>query len=216
MGFFSDVLDMLFPPKCIFCRGFLAKGEEHICAKCIDELPFTKGGETSVKGDYFDVCIAPLKYDGDVRRSLLRYKFKGATQYAEYYGVILGDCIREHFEGKYDLISWVPLSSGRKRSRGYDQAMLLACAAALQLDNVAVETLSKDVEAEAQSGVGGKEQRRANISGAYSVPDPELIEGQRILLIDDIVTTGATLSECARTLLMAGAEAVICAALARA
>ena len=92
--------------------------------------------------------------------------------------------------------------------------MLLACAAALELDSVAVETLRKDVEAEAQSTMGGKDQRKANISGAYSAADHELIAEKRILLIDDIVTTGSTLSECAKTLLLAGADSVVCAALA--
>ena len=63
--------------------------------------------------------------------------------------------------------------------------------------------------------MGSPEKRRANISGAYSVYDRKLIEGKRILLIDDIITSGATLSECARTLRAAGAAEVMCAALAR-
>ena len=66
-----------------------------------------------------------------------------------------------------------------------------------------------------RSGMGSEEKRRANISGAYRVPDPELIEGKRVLLIDDIVTTGSTLSECARVLREAGAQEVLCVTLAR-
>ena len=93
--------------------------------------------------------------------------------------------------------------------------MLLAQAAALELQDVAVSTLDKVRNAEKQSGVGSAEKRRANISGAYRVADAELIQGRRILLIDDIVTTGATLSECARTLLEGGASQVVCATVAR-
>ena len=68
---------------------------------------------------------------------------------------------------------------------------------------------------EKQSTVGSAEKRRANIAGAYRAADPELVQGKRILLIDDIITTGSTLSECARTLREAGAAEVLCAAVAR-
>ena len=87
--------------------------------------------------------------------------------------------------------------------------MLIAMAAALELDDVAVETLKKVVNAAPQSGTGSAEQRRANISGAYECADAELVRGRRILLIDDIITTGATVSECARVLGLAGAESVV-------
>ncbi len=151
-----------------------------------------------------------------MRKSILRYKFKGATGYADSYGKILADCNRQKLSGRYDLISWVPLSAKREKSRGYDQAMLLAYAVALELDDVAVETLRKHTDVLAQSSLVGVEKRRANVSGVYEVIDSELIAGRRVLLIDDVVTTGSTLSECARVLLMAGAEDVVCAALARA
>ncbi|MCF0121107.1 MAG: ComF family protein [Oscillospiraceae bacterium] len=216
MGIFSGLLDVLFPPKCVFCGKCLKKGETSVCSACVSETELLRGSEARQQGEYFDVCVSPLKYDGNVRKSILRYKFKGATNYADYYGALLADCIREQLAGQYDLISWVPLSVDRKKSRGYDQAMLLACAAALTLEDVAVDTLEKRKNVTAQSTMGDREQRKANISGAYSVPDPELIAGKRILLIDDIITTGATLSECARTLLLAGADSVVCAALARA
>ena len=75
--------------------------------------------------------------------------------------------------------------------------------------------LLKVRDAAPQSGMGSAEKRRANISGAYAVPSPELVEGKRILLVDDIITTGATMSECAKTLLLAGADQVMGAAVAR-
>lgn len=213
MSIISAFLDILFPPRCAFCRRVLKSGSELICEHCRSTLPFTSdgGGKT---GDFFSDCVAPLYYEGAVRDSLLRFKFKDATGYSKPYANLLADCIRAHYEGRYDLISWVPLSSGRLRERGYDQAMLLALDTALSLGDVAVCTLEKIVDAAKQSTVGSAEKRRANISGAYRAADAELIAGKRILLIDDIVTTGATLSECARTLLDAGAAEVLCAAVA--
>jgi len=170
-------------------------------------------------GDIFDFCVSPLYYTGVVRRSILRYKFRDAPYYADVYAKLLAECIREckrntGFDISYDLISWVPLSSKRERSRGYDQAMLLAMATALELDEVAVETLKKPYDVQAQSELGGKTERCANISGAFTASDPDIVAGKRVLLIDDVVTTCSTLDECSRILLAAGAAGVVCAALA--
>ena len=214
MGFISLLLDLLFPPKCVFCGKLLDGSDSGFCEKCAKALPFTKnGGEQS--GDFFDTCVSPLYYKDNVRKSILRFKFKGASGNADAYAIILAGCIKEHLSGKYDLISWVPLSRDRANSRGYDQAMLLALGVALRLNDVAVETLKKTLNVPAQSTLADKSARKANISGAYTVADEELIAGKRILLIDDIVTTGTTLAECARMLLTANAESVVCAALAR-
>jgi len=214
MGFLSSLLDLLFPPKCVFCGKVLSRGDEDWCDNCTETLPYTLAGGRQ-EGEYFDFCISPLYYKGVVRKSVLRFKFGGAAAYADAYGKLLADCIREHPDINYDIISWVPLSGKRERSRGYDQAMLLALATALELQNVAVETLKKTADVRAQSELGGRDERRANISGAYEAADPELVDGKCVLLIDDIVTTGATLSECAMVLLSAGAARVVCAALAR-
>lgn len=210
----DNILGVLFPPRCCFCRGFLSTGENGICCACAEKLPFTKGGGAQ-SFDFVKKCAAPFYYEGNVRESLLRFKFKGASVYAGTYGRLLAGCVRECLSGEYDLISWVPLSEKRLRERGYDQAMLIALSMALELSDVAVETLRKDADVAPQSQTGAAEERRANIAGAYSCPDAELVQGRRILLVDDIVTTGSTLSECARTLGRAGAESVTAVCVAR-
>ena len=214
VGFLNGILDLLFPRRCTFCRKLLDKNGTNVCSTCDKELPFTKN-DAEKTGDFFKICISPLYYEGVVRDSVLRFKFKEATGYTKAYGGLMAGCIRGRLAGRYDLITWVPLSEKRRKKRGYDQAMLLAMSVALELDDVAVATLEKHTDVPAQSGVGSDEKRRANISGVYCVPDEELIKGKRILLIDDVVTTGSTLSECARMLLQAGAEEVLCCTLAR-
>jgi len=219
MSFFSTILDLLFPRKCVFCSKVLNKGDEGWCDKCTESLPYADNYGIQ-KGDIFDFCVSPLYYTGVVRRSILRFKFWDAPFYADIYGKILAECIREckgniDLDLNYDLISWVPLSNKRERSRGYDQAMLLAMATALELDDVAVETLVKPRDVRAQSELGDKTERSANIQGAFDASDTELVAGKRILLIDDVVTTCSTLDECSRVLLSAGAAGVVCAALAR-
>lgn len=217
MGVLQTFLDLIFPPRCVFCRKLLGRGENSYCAGCAQNLPYTEKGGAQT-GEHFTICVSPLYYDGVVRDSIHRFKFKDASGYAKGYAQLIADCIRENLGERgerYDFISWVPLSADRLKSRGYDQAMLLAMATALCLDDVAVETLRKHTDVPAQSGVGDREKRRENISGVYEARDPELIADKRILLIDDIVTTGSTLSECALTLLRAGASEVLCATLAR-
>ena len=214
MGFFTPLLDLLYPPRCAFCRKLVPSGET-VCAHCLDTLPYTSGAGGEKHGEFFKVCVAPLYYEKDVRESLHRYKFGEATGYAAAYAPFVADCIRDRLDGQYDLISWVPLSRKRLRERGYDQSKLLAEAIAPLLGGAEVSVLEKRKDVAKQSTMGSAEKRRANIAGAYRVPDPARIAGKRILLIDDIVTTGSTLSECARTLLEADAERVVCAAVAR-
>ena len=215
-GLVSALMDLLFPPRCVFCGKILGAGERDICAACQRGLPWLIEGAAEQKGEFFSRCVSPLRYEGDVRESIHRYKFKGISAYARVYGSLVAQCVRDHLAGEYDLITWVPLSSKRKRERGYDQAFLLAQAAALALDDAAAETLRKTAHTDAQSGIEHEAARRANVMNAYQCTEPSLAAGRRVLLIDDVVTTGATLSECAKVLRIAGAEDVVCATLARA
>lgn len=215
-GFFHYLLDLLFPPRCVFCGKILSAGEKDLCANCQRTLPWLTEGMAEQPGEFFSLCASPLQYRDAVRDSLHRYKFKGQRGYAQAYGRLVAQCVRDHLAGQYDLITWVPLSERRRKERGYDQAMLLAMAVALELDDVAVETLRKPRNTNAQSRITDAEARRANVLGAYETVDPELVRDKRCLIIDDIITTGSTISECARTLRTEGASGVVCATLARA
>lgn len=215
-GPLAALLDLLFPPRCVFCGKILGAGERDLCAACQRSLPWLIEGAAEQKGEFFSKCVSPLRYEGAVRASIHRYKFKGLSAYAGVYGSLTAQCVRDHLAGEYDLITWVPLSPRRKRERGYDQAFLLAQSAALALDDVAAETLRKTIHTKAQSGMEHAAARRGNVMNAYQCTEPSLVAGRRVLLIDDVVTTGATLSECAKVLRIAGAEDVVCATLARA
>ena len=125
-------------------------------------------------------------------------------------------CLRSFSEDVgFDLVTWAPVGRKRRRKRGYDQAYLLAKQACKMLAVEPVRLLKKKSGVTPQSRLDSAERRRANIAGAYKAVNCDLIRNKRILVIDDIVTTGATLSECAKTLLLAGAEDVCCATLAR-
>ena len=137
------LLDLLFPPKCVFCGRLLTSGERDFCARCQRELPWLEGPEAEQTGEFFTLCASPLAYRDQVRDSIRRYKFKGRQGYHKAYGRLVAQCVHDHLDGRWDLITWVPLSDQRRRERGYDQAFLLASAAALELGDVAVETLRK-------------------------------------------------------------------------
>lgn len=211
------LLDLLFPPRCAFCGKLLKEGEKHgLCAVCQRELPWLQGGQAEQKPEFVSLCVSPLRYQDGVRRSIHRFKFYGRREYARAYGRLVAQCVQDHLSGRFDLITWVPISRRRLRQRGYDQAMLLSREAAGELGCQAVCTLQKTRDNPPQSGLTEEAARKANVLGVYAVPDPALVAGKRILLIDDVVTTGATLSECARMLRTYGAADVVCAALARA
>jgi len=216
MGIFDGILSMLFPPRCAFCGKYLTGAEKGVCESCREKFLEGEGEAYHKTGEFFDECVSPLRYKDEIRESFVRFKFKGATGYASAYSKVLAKCIAKNLKGQYDIITWVPISDRREKKRGYDQSMLLAMATALELDDVAVELLRKSVDVPAQSSLPTEEKRRANVCDVYEVTDRDILAGKRILLIDDIVTTGATLSECSRTLLMAGAESVVCAVLAKA
>ena len=125
----------------------------------------------------------------------------------------MAQCAAEHFAGEFDTVTWVPVSRKRLRRRGYDQAGLIAGEAAKLWDTRAVPLLKKTRDTPAQSKKDAA-ARRANVLGAFAPQNEERIKGSRILLIDDVRTTGATLGECAGVLRRAGAAEVVCAVLA--
>lgn len=208
------VLNLLFPAKCPFC-GHVTPGPG-ICDSCQRMLPWIEEGSQvqTLPGEV--PCVSPLWYEGTVRQGLLRFKFGGASGAAETLGGLIAQCAAERFSGEFDIVTWVPVSARRLRRRGFDQAELLARAACRLWNNRTEALLRKTMDNPAQSGLaGGASERRANVLGVYEPVDSMRIIGRRVLLVDDIVTTGATLCECARTLREAGAAAVLCATVAR-
>ena len=216
MKLLDDLLDLLFPPKCPFCQSILETPADPVCPACQKSLPWLVGRAGERKVDFTQGCCSPLAYRGAVREAIHRYKFSGVRAYARPFGLLMAQCVQDRPEMAPELITWAPLSRKRRRERGYDQGELLARAMAKQLGLPAVPTLVKARHTQPQSGLDSAEARRANALGAYAILNGAEVAGRRVLLADDVVTSGATLSECARTLLEAGAECVWCVTLAQA
>ena len=212
MRLLRQLLQLLFPEKCILCRKVLEKGQTDLCKQCRYDNPSYVNRKSSPQ--FLDSFTAVWYYERHVRSSLLRYKFYGARHYAAGYGRLLAMAVREAHPEGFDLLTWIPVSRKRMLRRGYDQVQLIAAAAGRELETAPVPLLKKIRHNPPQSGLRDAAQRRANVLGAYRVLTPEQIAGKRILLLDDVLTTGATASECARVLKTAGAKEVHCAAMA--
>lgn len=214
MKLYHFLMELLFPPKCVLCRRLLKNGELDLCAACRVDGP--EYPNRKIKLPFLDSFAAVWYYEGNVRGSLLRYKFYNARVYSVSYGRILAmKLLREYPEG-FDILTWVPVSRLRRLRRGYDQVELLAKAVGAELGLAPVPTLYKIRNNRPQSRMKDPAARKANVLGAYRVLETADVKGKRVALLDDILTTGATAGECARMLRMAGAKEVHCAAVAAA
>ena len=208
----TRLLNVLFPPKCAMCGIIIKAPREELCPECTRSMPWA--GITVKRGDFHEGAVSSLRYEENVREAILRYKFNGHYWLADVFGELMAETVSMQLAGRFDVITWAPISRKRRRQRTYDQAELLAKAVGKTLDFPVVQCLSKTKHTKTNSSLGDEKERRANVSGVYEALAG--IEGKRILLIDDIYTTGSTLAECAKTLMTAGAESVVCATFARA
>ncbi|MEA4934048.1 MAG: ComF family protein [Lawsonibacter sp.] len=216
MRLWAGVLDLLFPPKCPFCQKILEDSRSILCPACKSSLPWLTGRAAERKVDFSDGCFSPLAYRDRVPEAVHRYKFSGVQAYGIPFGGLLARCIQENLDERIDALTWAPLSRHRLRERGFDQAELLARAAGKELNRPVFPTLCKEKNTQPQSELEESSARRANALGAYALLPGADVRGKRLLLVDDVVTSGATLSECARVLRQSGAEKVWCAAVAQA
>jgi len=208
------MLGLIYPRKCVLCRKILSREETDLCHTCRAEAPEYVQRKRNIP--FVANWTAMWYYSGMVRASIHRFKFGNARSYAQVYGRGIAMRVLSDFPDTVDAVTWVPVSLRRKLSRGYDQSQLVAKAVASELALPCLGFLRKIRNTPPQSGLASAAQRRANVLGAYKVLQTPCLRDKRILLIDDVITTGATASECARMLLSAGASEVFLAAMAAA
>ena len=209
------LLDLLFPPKCPFCQRLLHDPRAPLCPNCQASLPWLTGRAGERRVDFTQGCWSPLAYQAQVREAVQRYKFAPAPAYGRPFGLLMAQCARDQGV-EAELVTWAPLSKKRRRKRGFDQGELLARTVGECLALPVRPLLEKSRHTVPQSSLPDGAARRANALGAYSLLPGGRIEGGRVLLVDDVVTSGATLSECARLLCQGGAKQVLCLTLAQA
>lgn len=170
------LLDLIYPPKCVVCHKLLESSREPVCQHCMDNLPEHDGADPHVR--FADSCVATCFYEEPLRTSIHRFKFGGCRQYAAVYGKWMAVTIGDKLAGKFDLITWAPVSRERRKKRGYDQAELLCKAVSRALDVPMARTLTKGTDNPAQSTLTDAAMRAANVRGVYQPYGPGDFSGQ--------------------------------------
>lgn len=218
-------LDLLFPPQCVLCR---ASGTL-LCEMCVAMLPLADGqrcerclapvtnaarcARCSRESLAFEFVRSPFVLDGDARMLVHRLKYDGMSALGEPMARLMLD-VAGGIEA--DVVVPVPLHRGRQRSRGYNQSRMLAAPLANELGIDLDVRAALRVRATAPLAMAmSRDERRRIVAGAFAA-DAARVSGARVLLLDDVTTTGATLDACASALREAGAASVRCVTFARA
>lgn len=234
--FVRGCTDVIFPPLCLLCGEAPLDRDIPFCADCLSRIrriatplcercgiPFdTRGGDDHLCGDClasrpsFAVARALGIYESVLLDAIHRFKYRGKVVTGELLGRFMAAATYHGLDiPDYSLVIPVPLHRKKLRQRGFNQSLILAREIAkafgLPLD---FTTLKRHLDTTPQIALG-REMRRKNVRGAFRVVDSQRLKGERILLVDDVYTTGSTVGECARALLKSGADRVGVLTLAR-
>lgn len=224
MSLASQILNLFFPARCPVCNE-IGQRHLHLCDNCAENIgritdrclgcgnPRT--GCTCSKHKFTLFLASPFIYENKLRESIHRFKFSGETDLAKFFGKETAKVVAKEFgDVKIDVVTCVPQTKRKRRKRGYNQSALLAKEIAKNLSLPYDKLLLiKTRETADQHSLKGN-ARMKNLKDAFAADNPESVKGKTILLCDDVKTTGATLNECRKTLIKAGAKAVCCATIA--
>lgn len=204
---FRDFVRIIFPDFCCHCNEPLVGDERFLCTRCMSKIPWSNDAALSdnetehrLVGQIPLEAAASLLYfhKGNVAQSIIhQIKYHGNIQLARQYGHLLGDALKG--SGRFDTIDYivpVPLHWWRRLRRGYNQSQLLALAVSEVMNvPVADKNLYRHRYTSSQTHKN-RQQRALNVSSAFRVRRPDRFQGKHILLIDDVITTGATMEAC--------------------
>ena len=206
----QGLLKLLFPRRCIFCGKIMDGEDSFACADCEKSLPYLE--EPLCREDVGEAkrIYCALLYRETVPKAIGLYKFRDRAGLYGYFAKLMLERMGKELAAEHcDLIVGVPMHRSKQRRRGYNQTYLLAQELGYWLDIPYGEPLKKIRSSRQQHTLRGYQRKTAQL-GTYRC---ESLSGEKVLLIDDVCTTGATMKECARVLRQAGASQVICAAI---
>lgn len=208
---FNKLCNSLFPCRCPYCNSII-QNSKALCEECYnkDEI------ENIVTKLINSKNVSPYKYDGVHKEAILRLKFNNCTGYAEQLAMQMSEAIKNKYseflkgDNIFHYITYVPCTKKKLRKRGFNQSQLLAKYIAMNLDLEYFPVLIKTKENDIQHNLP-KEKRKSNVEDVFDVDPKYPVKNKRILLIDDILTTGSTLNECVKVLHKNGAKNICCA-----
>jgi competence protein ComFC len=210
-GAWERLACLLFPPSCAACAAPVESASYGaLCLKCWRGAAWLEGEKARRVGPAwgFDSAAAAGSFEGALREAVHAYKFAGKTSFKRPFTSLL-----EAVAPPCDALAFPPSSAASLKERGFDAAQELAESLARRLKRPLFRGLKRARQGEKQAGLG-RDERWLNAKGAFLAGLPATLQGKALLLVDDVITTGATLSECARALKASGAGRVDCVALA--
>jgi competence protein ComFC len=214
LAYFQDLIEeiarLVFPPRCPVCKSGT---QDIICPGCIQDLTFNTFIYIPEKTVHIDLAVALSLYDGPLRKALMEVKFRHRKRIITFLAELMKDADLSPL-GEADMIVPVPLSMNRLKKRGFNQAAVIAEGVARQLGIPLSGILERKRDTRPQFSLSEGE-RFGNVKDAFFIEETKDLEGKTLLVVDDILTTGATVDECSRLLKRNGAEKVTVLTLAR-
>ena len=238
MSVIGRLLELVYPRRCEVCGKSVDRPGRCLCSDCLERIPFVPrsgccrvcGRATEgLDGEYlcedcrrpstkpaFDRAASAVVFDELPRRMILDYKFNRSFNLVPDFTDWLEATAGVRFPvPEVDLVIPMPIRISHRWNRGYNQSDYLAQGLAKRIDRRCDPRQLRRVGCPRRQGGLGEEERRENVRGTFAAPHPEMVRGRTVLLVDDVMTTGATFSEAAATLKSAGASRVWCLSLAR-
>ena len=232
----AKVLDIVWPRICEVCERPVDRSGRHVCSDCLNRLPFvpTTGccrrcGRDALGLDaeflcedcrayrpHFDRAASALRMDGEAREMLNAFKFRNHYWLRDDLVDFLEAVVRARFDvAQVDVVLSVPSTLFHLWDRGYTPCRVLAKPLARRLGKPCPPFVLRRKNAPKRQGRLSEAERRTNVIGTFGVMRPAVVAGKTALVVDDVMTTGSTLSECAAELKRAGAARVWCVSLVR-
>lgn len=221
----TDFITLFYPRYCFACNHGLAKGEETVCTACMLELPRTDYHVNPENALFmrlqgrvplqFATAFFLFRKRGKVQRLLHQLKYNNHPEIGETLGRVYGQNLRQHhFDEKIDAIIPVPLHASRKSRRGYNQSMEFGKGLSQSLEKPCHDDILVRVTKTETQTRKTKLMRWQNVKEVFHVAKPEEVYQKNVLLVDDVITTGATIEACVNMLLTAGCRSVSVASIA--
>ncbi len=212
MSFGGRILDAVWPRRCEVCGADVDRPARYICADCLNRVPFVRPED----GVYeIPDAASAVRFECETREMVLGFKFNRHVWLRNDFADWLEAAAASRFDlAAVDLVVPMPTTVRHRMDRGYNPCDLLAQELARRICRACRRVLARCGKF-ARQGSLNEEERLENVKGTFAVKRPEYVRGRTVLVVDDIMTTGATLAECARTLKDAGASRVWSVTLAR-
>ena len=209
-----SIISLLFPTRelCYLCKDKSPYLTAFVCSECSERLEFVYR-EVDISSQYIKRTFFALSYNSYLRELIHDFKFNGKSYMYKPFAEIMIEAIKRTDINYIDLIMYIPIHRRKEAIRGYNQSELLAKYISQKLQiQLSKGNLRKTTWTKEQNTLN-RVQRLINLKNSFSISNTEEIQGKRILLIDDLITTGATFNECSKLLIESGAREVIALAL---